>query len=152
MRILNVLLALALFIMLAACDSRPDKPYLKIQGGGFVFNYRYSSMSYGFVAKVLKPLPEGSLLEASFDMPGSAERFAVKVPTNAGKMIYAFESPPLKGVQKGRPYNVTLRLLAGEGGQELLALQQTYKTDTDQAELPVKAPVKQGPGYEPNPD
>jgi hypothetical protein len=61
-----------------------------------------------------------------------------------------FESPPLKGVVKGKPYTVTLRLLDAETGQELAKLEQEYKTDTDQASLPSKAPVK-GVGYDPAP-
>jgi hypothetical protein len=144
-------LLLVLMTGLTGCGGDdPTKPYLKIQGGGFVFNYRYATLSYGFVAKPLKPLPEGSQLAASFDMPDGTQRYTTALPTQAGKLTYAFETPPLKGVVKGKPYRVTLRLLDAETGKELAKLEQDYRTDTDQAELPSKAPVK-GVGYDPAP-
>jgi hypothetical protein len=152
MMMLRLVSVVLLGVFLVACDAQSDKPYLKIQGGGFIFNYRYSAMTYGFVAKPLRPLPEGSVLEASFDIPGSAERFTTQTPVTQGKMTYAFESPKLTGVEKGKPYKVTLRLLDSDGGKQIAMLEQIYKTDTDQGELPTKAPVKPGPGYVPNPD
>ncbi len=151
MNIPRLVLVMLLAGLMAGCEKQPNKPYLKIQGGGFVFNYRYSAMTYGFVAKSLRPLPEGSVLEARFDIPGSADRFIIKTPVAQGKIIYAFESPKLAGVEKGKSYKVTLRLLESDGGEEIAVLEQAYKTDTDQGELPVKAPVKPGPGYVPNP-
>jgi hypothetical protein len=151
MRVLRIALFCLLALAFTACGEQSDKPYLKIAGGGFVFNYRYAAMTYGFVAKPLRPLPEGSELEAGFEVPGSAEVFIVKLPVQAGKMQYVFETQPLKGVVKGKPYKVTLRLLEAGTAKELATLQQTYKSDTDQAQLPTKAPVK-GVGYFPNPD
>jgi hypothetical protein len=142
---------LALVLLPTGCgEDDASTPYLKIAGGSFVYNYRYATMNYGFVAKPLKPLPEGSRLEATFEVPGSAEPFTAKLPTQPGKMTYAFESPPLQGVVKGKPYKATLRLLDAETGRELARLEQHYKTDTDQASLPSKAPVK-GVGYDPAP-
>ena len=59
----NLLIATILISLVAtACDNQSDKPYMKIAGGGFMFNYRYSIMNYGFVVKPLRPLPEGSTL------------------------------------------------------------------------------------------
>jgi hypothetical protein len=151
MRVIRLVLTVVLATLVSGCEQQSDKPYLKIQGGGFVFNYRYSAMSYGFVAKPLRPLPEGSVLEASFDIPGSTERYTSKMPAAKGKMSYAFESPRLAGVEKGKPYKVTLRLFDVDGGKEIAVLEQTYRTDKNQAELPTKAPIKDGPGYVPNP-
>jgi hypothetical protein len=146
----KLILTGALALLLAACGETSDKPYLKIAGGGFVFNYRYSAMNYEFVAKPLRPLPEGSILEASFEVPNSAERLIVTLPVQVGKMQYIFATPPLKGVVKGKPYKATLRLLEAGTNKELAKLEQDYRSNTDQAELPTKAPVK-GPGYDPAP-
>jgi hypothetical protein len=140
-----------LALVVAGCEAQMDGPYLKIQGGGFIFNYRYSAMTYGFVAKPLRVLPDGSVLEASFDMPGSAQRYVATTPVVQGQMSYAFESAKLAGVEKGKPYKVTLRLLDGVGGRELAVVEQAYTSDTNQSDLPTKAPVKDGPGYAPNP-
>ena len=59
-------------LMLAACgqDDGP-KDYLKIAGGGLVFNYRYSQASMIVIAQQKFPLPEGSIVEAQFDLPGT---------------------------------------------------------------------------------
>ena len=103
-------------LLLSACDDQSDKPYVKIAGGGFMFNYRYSVLNYGFVVKPLRPLPEGSTLEASFDIPDSAQKFVLTLPVVAGKMQYGFETQALHGVKKDVPYKATLRLLeAGTG-------------------------------------
>jgi hypothetical protein len=150
MTFLRILLLLALGAAMAGCGDDPAKPYLKIRGGGFVFNYRYSTLSYGFAARAMKPLPEGSVLEAQFDIPGSSERWTTSWPMIAGKLDYGFESPPLTGVEKGKPYKVTLRLLESKGGKELAVIEKSFTPSMDQSELPSVPLVKPGPGYEPN--
>jgi hypothetical protein len=137
-------------LIFSACEDQSGKPYLKIVGGGFVFNYRYAAYNYGFVAKPLRPLPAGSTLEASFEVPDSEERFVTTLPVQDGKMQYAFESEPLKGVQKDKPYMVKLRLIEKSSGKELALVEQAFKTTVDQSTLPTKAPVK-GIGYFPAP-
>jgi hypothetical protein len=136
-------------LLLAACDDQSGKPYLKIVGGGFVFNYRYSAMNYGFVVKPLRPLPAGAMLEASFDVPESDERYVTTLPVQEGKLQYAFETQPLEHVKKDTPYKVRLRLLAADTGKELALVEQEFRTNTDQSSLPKIAPVK-GIGYFPN--
>ena len=70
-----------LAVLVAACDDQAPGPYLKFAGGGFMFNYRYSRMTYGFVARQLKPLPEGSVLEATFDLPQTEAVIQTKSPS-----------------------------------------------------------------------
>ena len=135
-------------LVLAACDNQAGKPYVKIVGGGFVFNYRYSTYIYGFVVKPLRPLPAGGVLEASFDLPDSDEKFVATLPVQEGKTQYLFESKPLQGVKKDTPYKVRLRLVEEGSGKELALLEKDYKTTVDQSTLPTKAPVK-GIGYFP---
>jgi hypothetical protein len=136
-------------LLFTACDDQSGKPYLKIVGGGFVFNYRYSAMNYGFVAKPLRPLPVGATLEASFDIPESDERYVTTLPVQEGKLQYAFETQPLQHVKKDTPYKARLRLLEASTGKELALVEQEFRTNTDQSTLPKIAPVK-GIGYFPN--
>jgi hypothetical protein len=138
-------------LVLSACKEEAPTPFLKIVGGSFLFNYRYSKMSYGFVARQLKPLPEGSVLEASFDLPDTERKFVVTKPVRAGQLQYSFETEALRGVRKNTPYKVQLRLLEADTGKELALVEQVFKSDVDQATLPTKAPVV-GPGYQANPE
>ncbi len=138
-------------LVLSACKEEAPTPFLKIVGGSFVFNYRYSKMSYGFVARQLKPLPEGSVLEASFDLPGTYRKFVITKPAKAGQLHYSFETEPLRGVKKDTPYKAQLKLLEADTGKELGLVEQIFKSDVDQATLPTKAPVV-GPGYQINPE
>ena len=73
-------------LVLSACEEQAPQPFLKIVGGGFIFNYRYSKMTYGFVARQLRPMPEGSLLEASFDLPMTERKFVITKPVKAGQL------------------------------------------------------------------
>jgi hypothetical protein len=135
-------------VLASACDDQSNKPYMKIAGGGFMFNYRYSILNYGFVAKPLRPLPDGSTLEASFDIPDSTDKFVLTLPVVAGKMQYAFETEALHGVKKDVPYKAKLRLLEAGTGKELALLEREFRSDVEQSSLPIKAPVK-GIGYFP---
>lgn len=136
---------------LSACKEEAPAPFLKIVGGSFAFNYRYSKMYYGFVARQLKPLPEGSVLEASFDLPGTDRKFVVTKPAKAGQLHYSFETEALRGVKKDTPYKVQLKLLEANTGKELALVEKVFKSDVDQATLPTRAPVV-GPGYQTNPE
>jgi hypothetical protein len=138
-------------IVLPACKEEAPTPYLKIVGGSFIFNYRYSKMSYGFVARQLKPLPEGSILEASFDLPDTERKYVITQPARTGQLQYSFETEALRGVKKDTPYKVQLKLLEADTGKELALVEQVFKSDVDQDILPTKAPVV-GPGYQANPE
>lgn len=138
-------------VALSACKEEEPTPYLKIVGGSFIFNYRYSKMSYGFVARQLRPLPEGSVLEASFDLPDTDRKLVITKPARTGQLHYSFETEPLRGVRKDTPYKVQLKLLEANTGMELALVEQVFKSDVDQDILPTKAPVV-GPGYQANPE
>lgn len=116
-----------------------------------MFNYRYSKMTYGFVARQLKPLPEGSVLEASFDLPDTERKLVIAKPAKAGQLQNSFETESLRGVQKDTPYKVQLKLLEAVTGRELAVVGQVFKSDVDQDTLPTKAPVV-GIGYQTAPE
>lgn len=136
-----------LALVLPACEEKAPQPFLKIVGGSFTFNYRYSKMTYGFVARQLRPLPEGSVLEASFDLPQTERKFVITLPAKKGQLHYKFETEALRGVQKDTPYRVQLKLLEANTGKELAFVEQVFKSDVDQDALPTKAPVV-GIGYQ----
>ena len=138
-------------LVLSGCKEQTPEPFLKIVGGSFMFNYRYSKMTYGFVARQLRPLPEGSVLEASFDLPNTDRKFVITKPVKAGQLQYSFETEGLRGVQKNTPYKVQLKLLEANTGKQLAMVEKVFKSDVDQDILPTKAPVV-GIGYQPAPD
>ena len=59
--------ALAL-VSLSAC-SEESGDYVKVGGGGFIFNYRIAEATAGVVAEPQRTLPDGGKLEATFDNP-----------------------------------------------------------------------------------
>ena len=48
---------LAVLLVLGGCGGSDDTPYLKILGGGFIFNYRIGEAYYGLVVKAERRLP-----------------------------------------------------------------------------------------------
>ncbi len=129
-------------LILSACgDDSGPKDYLKIAGGGITFNYRYSQASMVVIAQQKYPLPEGSTVEAQFDLPGQSVRQIVTLPSIAGKLTYKLQSDPLLGIKKGCEYNVTIRLL-DQSGKQLDRDDRVYISDLDQATLPTKPLVE----------
>src|SRR3954454_23317471 len=144
------LVALAFAITLSACGEDASSPYLDFAGGGFIFNYRNAEAFYGFVAKPLRRLPEGGVIEARFDIPGSAEPYVATEKVVPGQMQYSLKTPFLTGIEKGREYKAVMRLL-DSSGKELARYEHTFHTDVDQSTMPSK-PLVVGPGYQTNPD
>lgn len=142
--------ALAFALLLAGCGEDPNAPYLSFAGGGFVFNYRNAEAFYGFVAKPLRTLPEGGVIEAQFEVPGSAEPAIVTEKVVKGQVQYTFKSPNLTGIQAKHDYKAVMRLLDAQG-KEIARYEQNFHTDVDQSTLP-NQPLVVGPGYEKNPD
>jgi hypothetical protein len=136
-----------LAISLPACGGGDDRPYLEVAGGTLVFNLRIAQLTYGIVLRQVRPVPEGSMLEASFDMPGQSARHVEVKPALPGSLQYSFESPPLKGARKGEVLTLRVRLLRSAGGEELAVLERKYTVDVDQSTLPSK-PLVVGPGYD----
>ena len=131
-------IAMTSLLTLAGCgDDNAPKDYLKIAGGGLTFNYRYSQATMVVVGKQMTPLPEGSRVEALFDIPGQKERERVSRPSMAGKLTYKLESKYLAGIKKGEPLKVTLLLVDAQG--KVLDQEETqYVSDIDQSTLPSK--------------
>ena len=138
-------------LMLAACDGgeSDDSPYLEFAGGGFVFNYRLATADYGFVARVLRTLPEGSVVEAEFEDPGGGAAIVLRQESKPGRRSYVFRTPELQGVRAGYDYQVVLRLVDA-GGKAIADYRTSFRSSADQAVLPDR-PTVVGPGHQPAP-
>jgi hypothetical protein len=127
-----------------------DKSYLKVLGGGFMFNYRIGEVFYGFTAVVQKPLASGSIIEASFEDPAGGAPHLVRTRVSAETTRYLLRSPPVRGVEKDTPYEVAVRVLDREGKTELFQDRLSIRSQISDAVVPDK-PLVIGPGYAPNP-
>ena len=136
----------ALLLLVGGCSGGDSPPFLVYAGGGFVFNYRTANHFYGFVVKQTKPLPQGSKLRVSFEIPGGKQEVQ-EVATVAGRLQYKFQTGDLDGIEAGHAYHAILTLLDAKTGLELDRLDMTFKTEADQSKLPQK-PLVVGPGYE----
>ena len=136
--------------LVAACSSEETGPYLEIQGGGFVFNYRIAEATAGVVAYPKRTLPEGGRIEATFQNPAGGAPFVLAEPVVKDKKKYDFTTPPLTGVRAKTDYKVTI-VLFDAGGKEIETIDKPLVSELDQSVLPEK-PLTVGPGYARNPE
>lgn len=141
---------IVILLALTGCKEDQDTPYLEFAGGGFIFNYRNAEAFYGFVAKPVRSLPEGSVIEAQFEIPNSSTPYVVTQDVKPGALQFTFRTEDLRGIEKDRPYKAVMRLLASPSGPEIARYERTFKSDVAQAGLPDR-PLVVGPGYQPNP-
>jgi hypothetical protein len=147
---LRKIILLTFALLLAACGEDENAPYLSFAGGGFVFNYRNAEAFYGFVAKPLRTLPEGGVIEAQFEVPGTLEPAIAREKVVPGQVQYSFKSPNLTGIKPKRDYKAVMRLIDAQG-KEVARYERNFHTDVDQASLPDQ-PLVVGPGYQRNPE
>jgi hypothetical protein len=134
-------------LLVAACTQQADLPYLRIVGGGFVFNYRLATATAGVLVAAEKELPEQATVEVSMENPAGGAPITLD-PVVPGS--FEFVTPPLSGIEAGKEYRVTVRLV-GPDGKEVEKIEKTFRSQVDQSVLPEK-PLTIGPGYEPNPE
>jgi hypothetical protein len=134
--------------MLTACSESGD--YLAVAGGGFVFNYRLAEADYGIALKPMRELPADSSIEVTFENPSGGEPFVVRKEGPFNPIRVAFDTPPLDGVVKNRPYEVVVVLRDGAGAT-LQRIEKTFTSQLDQTALPER-PLAIGPGYQKNID
>lgn len=142
----------ALLVLLSGCSGSEsdNRPYLEFIGGGFIFNYRLAEADYGFVAKPLRRIPEGTILEATFENPSGGAPIVIRQKAKWGRSQYVFRTPPVRGVKAHHDYRVELRLLDAEDRHVIASYTKSFRSDVDQSILPERPPVV-GPGYHPAP-
>ena len=153
-RIVGASVALLAMLMAVGWLTREDpetRPYLKILGGGFIFNYRVADVHYGFTAIVDRPLPTGSIIEAAFEDPAGGADHVVRQRVGTGTNHYSLHSPPVRGVEADKPYRVAIRVLDRTEQQLLWAHELAFRSRISDAVVPGR-PLTIGPGYARNPD
>ena len=125
-----------------------DAPYLRYEGGGFIFNYRVAIAYYGIVVRPARPMPKGTVIEARFADPDGGPEIVVSKTYEGGARAINFQTPPVHGVKADTDYpvNVALRI---PDGNVLDTYHFKVHSDLDQSVLPEKPPVV-GPGYQKN--
>jgi hypothetical protein len=138
-RLRDVALMLTL-AMLPACGlvaPRPQKTdFLQTAGGGFLYDRDKQQVQYAIVVAPRKPLPEGSILEATFEDPVGERPYVVSVVVKQGVMDYTLNSPPVHGTRAGATYHVQIKLYADAGKSQLLdSYAQGVRASVDQGTL-----------------
>lgn len=128
-----------------------ETPYLRIVGGGFIFNYRVADVFYGFTAQVMKPLPVGSIIVAEFEDPAGGPLLVIEKRVNARTTRYGLRSPSVRGVRAGEPYAVTVSLY-DRRREALLWRQQKHYVSPIGDDVVPEQPLTVGPGYHRNRD
>ena len=137
--------------LIGCADGGADKPYLEFAGGGFIYNYRLATADYGFVIRMLKKIPPGTVIEAEFENPSGGAPIFIRQPARPTRLTYKFETPPVTGIKANTDYRVEVRLIDPDDGRVIARYSKSFHADVDQDILPEKPPVI-GPGYQPNPE
>lgn len=151
-----IIAALALCAVLFAVgwftrEDPADAPYLKILGGGFMFNYREAEIFYGFTAQVVRPLASGSIIEATFEDPAGGAPLVVSERVSTMTDRYALRTPPVRGVEAKKPYRVDIRVYDRTKTTLLWQEEHSYASQIADTVVPEK-PLTIGPGYHRNPE
>ncbi|WP_413813741.1 hypothetical protein [Ensifer sp. LC163] len=144
------LAAMMAAMLMAGCQRETGPDPLKLTGKMFVFNYRLAYAAYIITLSKLEPVPEGSIVIATFENPAGGEPLTLtrKLFPKLDRVV--LESPDLTCVKKERPYAVTIEV-KGPAGETLQTLETTVTSDIDQDILPAK-PLVEGPAYHKNPE
>ncbi|WP_245415327.1 hypothetical protein [Hoeflea marina] len=146
-----VLLIVAFGIGWLTRENPADRPYLKITGSGFIFNYRVAKAFYGFTAYLDRPVANYSRIDAEFEDPSGGPPIVLSEKLSPRSKVYSFHTPPVTGVVKGKPYSVHVRLVRHGDNAVLHDEVFTIASQLDGSILPEK-PLTIGPGYHRNPD
>lgn len=131
-------------------NAQASKSHLAISGGGFIYNYRIGEIRYGITAFVQTPTPNGTRLIASFENPAGGDPIVVRREIVPYARSYSFETPALTGVEKDRPYKVTLTVKEKWSDTVIETHEKTLATSVAPSVVPDR-PLTVGPGYHRNP-
>lgn len=135
---------------LAGCQRETGPDPLKLTGKMFVFNYRLAYATYMITLDKAEPVPDGSIVVASFENPAGGEPLTLTRTLFPKLDKIVLESPDVTCVRKERPYAVTIEV-KGPDGAMLQKLETTVTSDVDQDVLPER-PLVVGPAYDKNPE
>ncbi len=127
-------------------EDPAKRPYLKILGGSFIFNYRVSDVYMGFTAVPEKPIPIGSTLVVTFENPAGDTPFVVTRQIGLPDRGISVRSPSMRGVRAHVPYKVSLQLLSTGTMEPFWDHAFSISSNIDDDIVPREPPVV-GPGY-----
>ena len=98
----------------------------------------------------MKPVKNASVIEAIFEDPAGGDPLVVKAKLWPKTRQYGLRTPSLHGIETGKPYHVTVRLL--QQGDDAVLFEDAFAvvSDVSSADMP-SAPLTIGPGYTRNP-
>ncbi len=143
-----------LAVLLLLREDPADRPYLKILGGSFIFNYRVADIYMGFTAVPEKPIPVGTMLVVTFENPSGGAPFVVIRQIGLPDRSISVRSPSMRGVRAQVPYKVSLELRKTGTGEPFWNHAFTISSNIDDDVVPDE-PMVIGPGYHrppPKPD
>jgi len=146
----RIILCAALAATLTGCQRETGPDPLELTGKMFVFNYRLAYATYTITLKKTEPVPDGSVVVATFEDPAGREPLTLtrKLFPKLDKVV--LESPDITCVKKERPYAVTIEV-KGPDGATLQRLETTVTSNVDQSVMPAR-PLVVGPAYDKNPE
>ncbi len=143
----GVFACLILYLSLRAIQGPPkEKPYLKILGSGFIYNYRVADVYSGFTAVPQRTFPVGTLMRVSFEDPEGGEDIVVEKRLGLPDRRISIRSPGMRGVKAGVKYRIDIVLLDSEGINTLWEHSIRVSSQIDSEIVPEK-PLTVGPGY-----
>jgi hypothetical protein len=143
------ILIIAAIGFVAAC-SNESGPYLKVTGGGFIFNYRLANAMAGILVVARRKLPEDATIEVAFENPAGGPPL-IQAAEIGSETQFDLRFESLTGIRQDVDYVATVRLVAADG-TELEKVETIYRSLIDQATIMPGKPLTVGPGYTPNPE
>jgi hypothetical protein len=105
--------------------------YFETRGGGFVINTDREEVTYAMSVTAIKPMPEGAVLEATFENPRDpSSPFVVNVPLPPEDDFLVLKSPPVNGLRAYSAYSVDLILFRGPAKASVVARHRQYIRST----------------------
>lgn len=144
---LAVLCALLYGVLVLIREDPAEVPHISVLGASFIFNYRVADVYMGFTAVPMRPVPVGSVLEATFTDPAGGEPLVVRERIGGPDRRIAMRSPSVRGVKADTPYPVTLRLLDRESGEAIWSHSFSIRSGVSDETVPDR-PLTVGPGYQ----
>jgi hypothetical protein len=141
------LCALLYGLLVLIREDPADRPHMSVLGASFIFNYRVADVYMGFTAVPMRPVPVGSVLEATFTDPASGQPLVVRERVGGPDRRIAMRSPSVRGVAADTPYPVTLRLLERETEAEIWSHEFAIVSGVSDETVPDR-PLTVGPGYQ----
>jgi hypothetical protein len=120
----NACVSFLLIVSFAACATRapePGSPYVATKFCGFVFDGRTSEARFSIDLIVVRPLPAGAVVEATFENPLERnEPIVVARGVKGSERELRIVSTSVKGITQ-REYAMVARLYRSADRRELLA-------------------------------